>query len=276
MPRDRDDYIHGTDPGEQSRLSRLNDLLNAGAIARLRITPGDRVLDVGSGIGQLTRAMARVAGPAGCVVGVERSPEQIAEGKRQVAASGEAARVEIREGDATALPLGDDEWGTFDVAHTRFLLEHVSDPQGVVDAMVRAVRPGGRIVLEDDDHELLRLHPPVPAFEPLWNAYMRSYESSGRDPLIGRKLPALLARAGADPVGCDWPFFGACRGSEHFESIVGNCRAILTGARDAIHAQGVLPAEFEAGLGAYDAWSACAGAAFWYCTFWAEGVKPDR
>ena len=71
--------------------------------------------------------------------------------------------VELREGDVYSLPLRDDEWGSFDVVHTRFLLEHVPDPQAVVDEMVRAVRPGGRVALLDDDHELLRLAPEVPS-----------------------------------------------------------------------------------------------------------------
>jgi 2-polyprenyl-3-methyl-5-hydroxy-6-metoxy-1,4-benzoquinol methylase len=47
--------------------------------------------------------------------------------------------------------------GHFDVAHARFLLEHVPDPLVIVRTMVRAVRPGGRVILADDDYEGLRL-----------------------------------------------------------------------------------------------------------------------
>lgn len=274
MNEGRDGYIHGTAPDEQRRLTRLNELLNRQSLSRLRVREGDRVLDLGCGMGQLTRLIARASGPGGAVVGIERSPEQIAEGRRQVA-GGEEPRVDIRQGDAGALPLGDGEWGTFDVVHTRFLLEHLAEPQPVVDAMVRAARPGGRIVIEDDDHELLRLYPAVPAFEDVWRAYMRTYEAGGRDPRIGRRLPQLLARAGADPVACDWPFFGACHGSPDWEVIVSNCRAIMTGARAAIEAAGTSRSAFDEGLRAYDAWSGSPGAAFWYCTFWAEGVKPS-
>ncbi|HEX5132651.1 MAG TPA: methyltransferase domain-containing protein, partial [Candidatus Krumholzibacteria bacterium] len=157
MPHGRDDYIHGTGREEQQRLSRLNQLINASSLSRLRIQPGERVLDVGSGIGQMARAMAAAAGTAGVVVGVERSAAQIVEGRRQAGAA--IAGLDIREGDALALPLRDDEWGSFGVAHTRFLLEHVREPDRVVAGMVRALRPGGRIVLEDDDHDVLRLHP---------------------------------------------------------------------------------------------------------------------
>jgi ubiquinone/menaquinone biosynthesis C-methylase UbiE len=120
---------------------------------------GEKILDVGAGLGQFSRAMARAAGPEARVVGVERDAAQIAEARRQAELAGEGGLVEWRSGDAAALPLESGEWGGFDVAHTRFLLEHVPDPPAIVRQMLRAVRPGGRIVLADDDHELLRFWP---------------------------------------------------------------------------------------------------------------------
>ena len=128
--------------------------------------------------------------------------------------------MEFRQGDARQLPLRDEEWGTFDLAHTRFLLEHVADPLAVVAAaMARAVRPGGRIVLEDDDHEGLRLWPEPPRIRPtLWQAYQRSYEHLGNDPAIGRRLVSLLVDAGATPVRNSFVFFGSCAGDPRFRS----------------------------------------------------------
>jgi SAM-dependent methyltransferase len=160
-------YLHGTAPAEQARLARLNDLLNDRALADLALRPGERVLDVGSGLGQLSRGMARQVGP-GRVLGVERSPEQLAEARRLAAQAGEADAVEFRPGDALNLPLRADEWGTFDVAHARFVLEHVTDPLAVVRQIVRAVRPGGRVVLADDGHDTFRVWPEPPGFGRLW------------------------------------------------------------------------------------------------------------
>jgi ubiquinone/menaquinone biosynthesis C-methylase UbiE len=267
-------YIHGTDPDEQARLARLNRLINSQSLSRMHPRPGDHVLDVGCGFGLFAHETAALVGKSGRVVGIEREAAQIEAGKKLADAAGLSERADVRQGDAYAFPLRDVEWGTFDIAHARFLLEHLERPGDVVAAMVRAVKPGGRIILEDDDHEALILYPAVPEFEALWHAYARAYETGGRDPRIGRKLVSLLAAAGAHPSRCDWPFFGACTGGESFDAIITNCRAILTGARDSIVTGGGISAQaFDAALGAYDAWRTRPDAAYWYCTFWAEGRR---
>src|SRR6185369_876721 len=139
---------HGTTPDEQDRLGLMNRLLNQNSLAEMQLKSGEKVLDVGCGLGQLTRDMAReVGGPNAAVVGIERSREQLAVAKQLAHDNGEELLVDFREGSADQLPLTDNEWGTFDVAHARFLLEHVPNPLAVVCQMVRAVRPGGRIIL---------------------------------------------------------------------------------------------------------------------------------
>ena len=266
-------YLHGTQPDEQRRLSLLNDLLNAGSLREMRLQGGERVLDVGSGLGQLSRAMARAAGAR--VIGVERSAEQIAEAERQAAQAGEAGLVEFRQGDALRLPLRDEEWGTFDIAHTRFLLEHLREPAPVVQAMSRAVRPGGRIILEDDDHDLMRLWPEPPGFTELWQAYQRSYESLGNDPIVGRRLVSLLVEAGAEPARNALVFFGSCAGEAHFPYYVENLISVINGARATVVGAGLLDtASFDAAIAALSEWSRGAAATIWYAVAWAEGRRP--
>jgi len=251
----------------------LNDLLNAGSLREMRLQGDEHVLDVGSGLGQLSRAMARSAGAR--VIGVERSAEQIAEAERQAAQAGEADLVEFRQGDALRLPLRDEEWGTFDLAHTRFLLEHMREPLPVVQAMSRAVRPGGRIILEDDDHELMRLWPESPGFTALWLAYQRSYERLGNDPIVGRRLVSLLVDAGAEPARNSFVFFGSCAGEAHFPYYVENLIGVINGARATVVGAGLLDAaSFDAAIAALREWSRGAAATIWYAVAWAEGRRP--
>jgi SAM-dependent methyltransferase len=270
-------YLHGTAPEEQARLGRLNDLINAAALREIALKKGDRVLDVGSGLGQMTRAMARGSGAGAFVVGVERSADQLELAATLAAEAGEEGLVEFRRGEATELPLSDDEWGTFDVAHARFLLEHLPNPLTAVRAMARAVRPGGRVILQDDPHDLLRLTPEPPGFGSLWQAYIRSFDRAGNDPYIGHRLVSLLWQAGCMPVRNTWCFFGSCAGEKDaFSAYVENLIGVLTGVKDFLAQQSLFDDEaFEAAIVAIRDWSRRPDAAIWYAIAWAEGRRPD-
>lgn len=267
-------YIHGTTPDEQQRLSLLNTLLNDAALQRLALTGGEKILDVGSGLGQLTRAMARAAGPSGRVVGIERSLEQLRESKRLASLSGEEGLFDPRQGNATALPLRREEWGSFDIVHTRFVLEHVNDPLAVVRMMVEAARPGGRIVLQDDDHDVLRIFPEPSGFYELWQAYIRSYEKLGNDPYVGRRLVSLLHQSGALPVLNQWLFFGSCSGHPHFPVYASNLRGVIESAKEAIVPTGLMdPVRYDTAMQALQQWEQNPDAVLWYAVCWAEGTK---
>jgi SAM-dependent methyltransferase len=272
-------YVHGTTPAEQARLTRMNAMLNVRSLDALALAGGESVLEVGAGLAHMARGMAHRG--AARVVGIEKSARQLDEARRQARDEGDqplldARRVDLREGDALDLPLADGEWGTFDVAHARFLLEHVTDPLAVVRQMVRAVRPGGRIVLEDDDHDMLRLWPEPGGFETLWRGLIRSYDRLGCDPYVGRRLVALLHEAGAAPARNALLWFGACSGEadDGFETLALNVRVILVEAGIAIRAAGGLDeATFDGAIAAFDGWSRRPDAAIWYAMNWAEGRR---
>jgi SAM-dependent methyltransferase len=269
-------YIHGTSPEEQHRLTLMNALANPGSLRELGLTGGERVLEMGSGLGQFARLLARAVGPTGTVVGIESSQEQIAAALAMARADGEEGLVDVRQGDALDPPLLPVERGSFDVVHARFLLEHLPDPAAAVRAMVAAARPGGRVVIEDDDHDLLRLWPECPRVAAVWEAYQESYRRLGCDPLIGRKLPGLLHEAGALPRRATWIFFGACAGDPMFPTVTANLAGVLRGARDAILATGKIDGPgLDLAIDELVAWSALPGASFGLPIAWAEGVKPS-
>lgn len=268
-------YIHGSQPDEQRRLSLLNSFLNEGSIRELGLMGERRILDVGSGLGQFTRDMSRLAGAGAVVVGVERDVSQLAEARRLAESAGEQTLCDFRQGSAEELPLSPGEWNSFDLCHTRFVLEHVPRPDVVVSQMVRAARPGGRIVLEDDDHEIMRLFPEPDAFPAVWEAYIESYDRLGNDPFVGRRLVSLLSQCGAHPVRNTWIFFGACSGHENFPLLVDNLAGVLRGARTVIRDHQLMDMdEFDRGLDELMQWGHRSDAAIWFSVCWAEGRRP--
>ena len=270
-----DVYIHGTSPEEQRRLSLMNDvLLNPASLREMALAGDESIVDFGSGLGQFTRAMGRAV-PRGRVLGLERDAAQFAESRRLAEADAEAAHVEFRQADVLDPQLGDGEWGSFDVAHARFVLEHVPDPLRVVQNMVRAVRPGGRIIVADDDHDILRLFPDVRSVTALWRAYMRSYQLNRTDPIVGRKLVTLLHEAGAAPRRNTLIFFGGCAGMAHFDVLAANMLGVVLTARKLIVDNALFAAPaFDEAVAEFRAWSARPDAAIWYAMHWAEGVRP--
>src|SRR4051812_44251606 len=131
--RMENNYIHGVTPREQARLSLLNDLTNPSFLSFLELREGDLVLEMGSGLGILTREVASRV-PKGKICGLERSPAQIAEATRR----NTFGHLHFIEAAAEDLPF---EEARFDVVYCRYLLEHVGDPVRVLREARRVMRP---------------------------------------------------------------------------------------------------------------------------------------
>jgi ubiquinone/menaquinone biosynthesis C-methylase UbiE len=174
-------------------IRRLRDW----ALATAAVGPGQRVVDVGSGTGTMTRELAALAGPAGSVTGVEPNPvlRALAE-ERAVEAGSSAVFV---DGLADALPMAD---GSVDVLWCERVLQHLDDPQAAVRDFARVLAPGGCAVLLDSDHETRVIADVDPAVgRALNDAFLRRTTS----PRVGRTIPQLAVRAGLelDPdIGC--------------------------------------------------------------------------
>lgn len=109
-------------------------------VSRVEAGAGMRVLDVATGTAAVAIELARTLGCS--VVGLDQSPEMLAEGRARVEGASLGDRIELLEGRAEALPFED---GSFDALTFTYLLRYVADPAATLREHARVVRPGGTI-----------------------------------------------------------------------------------------------------------------------------------
>ncbi len=128
-------------------INRKYQSLDFGAwlFERIGIAEGDAVLDVGCGTGAQALRFSTLAGPSGRVCALDLSAESIAALNAGAGAGGNLTAVagdmaDLAEIVATRFPVQ-----RFDVAHSAYALYYAGDPRAVLDAMIAALVPGGRI-----------------------------------------------------------------------------------------------------------------------------------
>ncbi len=128
-----------------------------------RVGPGDRVLDVATGTGDLALELATRVAPGGEVIGSDFSEAMLDRARAKAASSDRAgARPRFEWGDALALPYDDD---SFDAATVGFGARNFADLAVGLAEMVRVVRPGGRVVVLEITTPS---KPPLSTFFELW------------------------------------------------------------------------------------------------------------
>jgi ArsR family transcriptional regulator len=118
-----------------------DEALRARAMARL-LPPQLRVADIGTGTGILALELAREGLR---VIAVDHSPRMLAAAREKIEQSG-VSGIELRQGEASALPLADAE---VDAAIAHMVLHYLPSPAEAIREMARVVAPGGRVVIAD-------------------------------------------------------------------------------------------------------------------------------
>lgn len=165
-----------------------------GRIDELAIQAGASVLDVGCGPGVGSERFAERVGPGGRVLAIDRSPERVAEARARNAAR---PWVRCEVGDVFELPV---EPGSFDLAWSQFLFEYLPDRPRALASLIRAVRPGGRVVVSEIDAIGLFNWPMDPALVDGWHKVANALSRTGFDVFVGRKLYGEFRAAGLQDI----------------------------------------------------------------------------
>ena len=161
---------------------------------KLSLTRGERLLDVGCGLGDAALALAEDLGDNGEVVGIDRSEEMLSVAR--INARTARCRVRFTAGDACSL---DEPDASFDAARSERTLQWLADPAAAVAEMVRVVRPGGRVSLIDTDWSTFGIDVDDNALAALVQDAVRTERA--RPSNVGRRLHNLVVAAGCEPIG---------------------------------------------------------------------------
>ncbi len=212
MHTNNHDYIISGGEQGKSRLNTLSDVLYTYTKALLEkqgVSGGVSFLDVGCGGGNVAGMVAEMVGDKGRVTAVDFDESIIALAEKDRVAAG---RHNMRFEVMSAYDLSFDR--EFDVVYARFLLSHLKEPKKVLQLMMRAARPGGKIIIEDVQFSGHFCYPACAAFDEYLRLYAAAAHNNGADPEIGPGLPSLLHGAGLQNIDFDLiqPCFGAGAG----------------------------------------------------------------
>ena len=241
MTSSSSDYALGYTNAEQERLIRQATHIAPFTERLFReagVVEGSRVLDLGSGMGDVAMLVARLVGPSGEVVGLECDPNSIARATSRVADAG-LCNVTFIQTDIEDFAPGQ----LFDAAVGRLLLMFLPDPLSVLKSVSAPVHPGGVLAFQEPSWvPLLALGSRLDLWSNLLLAIHETFTRSGVNPEMGLDLYRLFQEAGLPapsmnletPLGCDAEFTGL------ISHLIGSLRPLADQNRISLEALGDL------------------------------------
>jgi ubiquinone/menaquinone biosynthesis C-methylase UbiE len=190
-------YVLGHSELELLRLERQGDIFAEETEATLRaagLKQGDRVLDIGSGVGDVALIAARIVGPTGQVLGIDRSAEALDYARRRAKSAG-YDWVTFQTNDLNELPQDK----VYDALTGRFILMYLSAPGVALANLVRSIRPGGAVAFLEFDIDQSGAVPDLPLFTQCRRWITETYRKVGIEPNMGSGLYKAFRAAGLKP-----------------------------------------------------------------------------
>lgn len=184
---------------EFDRLQAIEQVFDRASQRRIQltgITASWRCLEVGAGAGSITRWLAATVGENGKVVAVDLDTRFVANINQP--------NVEVLEADVRHLAL---ENHSFDLVHARYVLIHIPDFQVALTKMLKLLKPGGWIVLEEPDFSAARAivgeEAACQSMNRVNQSILQMFDNRGMDYALGVKLPALLQGLGLQQLSVE-------------------------------------------------------------------------
>ncbi|MDH2384032.1 class I SAM-dependent methyltransferase [Bradyrhizobium sp. CER78] len=188
-------YVMGRSTAETDRLKRQSQLYDSSTWQLLKeagLAPGMKVLDVGSGAGNVSFIAASLVGKSGTVVGVDSNPAIVDEAAATARSLG-LSQVSFRVGDIGTIELERD----FDAVVGRLVLIYVKDPAALVRQLLAHVKPGGIVAFQDLDWgEGPIANPPSPLLSQAWGYVKEMFHRAGLNKRMGLSLHGTFVAAG--------------------------------------------------------------------------------
>ena len=201
-------YVLGHSEQELERLAvqaRLIDPITRRFFLEAGLAPGMRVLDVGSGAGDVAFLAAEIVGADGEVIGIDRAGVAVKTATERARDKG-LSNVTFIESD----PLDARFEPKFDAIVGRYVLMFQPDPVSILRKLIQHLRPGGIIAFHEPYLYAAWSFPPVPTYDLLCRRFAETMSRSGADPRMGAKLHSVFPSAGLPAPKI------------HMEAVVGN------------------------------------------------------
>jgi SAM-dependent methyltransferase len=224
-------YVLGHSDRELERLSaqaRLLEPITRQFFVEAGIVSGMRVLDVGTGAGDIAFLAADLVGDTGEVVGVDRAPAAVATA-RQRADAQSLRNVSFREGDPAEMAFAE----PFDAVVGRYVLLFQADPAQMLRRLATHLHPGGLVVFHESDWTCVRSFPPAPTYDRCCQWILETGRLGGSNWNMADKLHAAFVGAGLPaPTMRMQTFIGGGAGIREWLRAVAEIVATLLPAMD--------------------------------------------
>ena len=166
---DKAQRVRGVFDSVASNYDLMNDLMSGGlhrlwkryTIDQAAVRPGQQVLDLAGGTGDLARRFASIVGKDGHVTLADINHSMLAEGRRRLVDAGVAGNLSIAQVNAEELPFAS---STFDCITIAFGLRNVTDKEAALKSMHRVLKPGGKLLV-------LEFSKPAETLKPIYDLY---------------------------------------------------------------------------------------------------------